>query len=410
MMKSKWLVLVAALCLVFALAISASAKTKLRVVWMDYDARFNTVYQTMEQDFEKENPDIDVETIILPWNEGHDRLVTWIAGRQAPDIANTGTRWVLEFNDMGVLEPLDKWLSPEFIKGFYPGALEARIKGKLYGLPVAMSARTLFYRSDLISKPPTTWSELVKVAQEVTSKHKIYGIGVSGKKFVELTEFVYYLYGNGGSFFEIEPDGSYGKAKFNDKAGVEALQFMVDLVHKYKVTEPNVTENDRGSLQDLFIAGKLAMVETGPWFAAMLQERAPNLKWGVAPMPHNDGKPQSTLMVTDSIVMFKSSKNKEAAVKYLNFIYQDKYRLEFNKAFGMLPVRASVGAMSYFQTPYYKVYIDQLPRAQGWPLMSEWAKAEDVLWDAVGAALLKIKPPKQALDEAAKEIDAYRRK
>jgi multiple sugar transport system substrate-binding protein len=395
--------------LLLTLAGNAAPKTKIRVVWMDYDASENTVYQTLEEEFEKENPDIDVETVILPWNEGHDRLVTWIAGRHAPDIANIGTRWALEFHEMGALEPLERWLPQKFIKGFYPGALEARLEGKLYGLPVAMSARTLFYRSDLIPKPPATWSELLKVAKDVTSKHDIYGIGMSGKKTAEVCEYAYYIFGNEGAFFETNPDGTYGKPAFNNKAGAEALQFMVDLVHKHKVTQPNVGEHDRGLLQDLFIAGDLAMVETGPWFASMLEERAPNLKWDVAPMPCNDGKTQSTLMVTDSIVMFNTSKNKQAAAKYLEFIFRDKYRLAFNKAFGMLPVRYSVGQMDYFQTPYYKVYVDQLPTAQGWPLVSEWARVEDSLMDAVTAALLKRKTPQQALDEVAKQAEVWMR-
>ena len=189
------------LCLLLlTLTANAAAKTKIRVVWMDYDATENVVFQTLKEEFERENPDIEVETIILPWNEGHDRLVTWIAGRQAPDIANIGTRWALEFHEMGVLEPLEKHLSQSFLDGFYPGSLEARIDGELYGLPVALSARTLFYRSDLIPEPPATWSELVKVAQEVTSKHDVYGIGISGKKTAEVCEYAYYLFGNEGSF------------------------------------------------------------------------------------------------------------------------------------------------------------------------------------------------------------------
>jgi hypothetical protein len=61
----------------------------------------------------------------------------------------------------------------------------------------------------------------------------------------------------------------------------------VDLVHTHQVTEPDVAQHNRDTLQDLFLAGKLAMIATGPWFAGMIPERAKDLKWAVAPMPRN---------------------------------------------------------------------------------------------------------------------------
>ena len=400
---------IALLCTgILALPAQSGGAVSIKAVWMEYDARFNTFWQQLKQDFEKTSPGITVDTVVVPWSEGHDRLVTWIAGNQAPDIAIVGTRWILEFNKMGVVEPVDTLFPKPFLAKFIGPALEARISGRLYGVPVALSARSLYYRTDLIKTPPQTWQDLLAVAQQANKPPDVYGIGVSGKKFAELTEYVYYLYGNGGDFFVTNPDGSYGKCRVNDAAGVEALQFMVDLANKYKVTEPNVGENDRGTLQDLFLAGKLAMIETGPWFGGMVQERAKNLQFAVAPMPHNQGKKQQTLLVTDSIIVFKSSKHKDAVVKFLQFAYDDPRRLEFDKDFGMLPTETSVSQNSFFQTAFYKPFIQQLPTAKPWPLMAEWSKVEDVMWDAVTAALLRAKAPQQALNDACREIDQAR--
>ncbi len=400
---------IAMLCTgILALPAIGGGAVSIKAVWMEYDARFNTFWQQLKQDFEKTSPGITVDTVVVPWSEGHDRLVTWIAGNQAPDIAIVGTRWILEFNKMGVVEPVDTLFPKPFLAKFIGPALEARISGRLYGVPVALSARSLYYRTDLIKTPPQTWQDLLTVAQQANKPPDVYGIGVSGKKFAELTEYVYYLYGNGGDFFVINADGSYGKCRVNDAAGVEALQFMVDLANKYKVTEPNVGENDRGTLQDLFLAGKLAMIETGPWFGGMVQERAKNLQFAVAPMPHNQGKKQQTLLVTDSIIVFKSSKHKDAVVKFLQFAYDDPRRLEFDKDFGMLPTETSVSQNSFFQTPFYKPFIQQLPTAKPWPLMAEWSKVEDVMWNAVTAALLRSKAPQQALNDACREIDQAR--
>ncbi len=51
--------------------------------------------------------------------------------------------------------------------------------------------------------------------------------------------------------------------------------------------------------------------------ATMLEQRGATFEWDVAPIPHFEGKPQSSLIVTDSIVLFKDSKVKE---KLLNFL------------------------------------------------------------------------------------------
>jgi multiple sugar transport system substrate-binding protein len=409
-MRRRLLIAIVLVACVLALLLPSQvgAAAKIRAVWMEYDARYNTFWQTIERDFEAAHPDVDVETVILPWNEGHDRLVTWIAGNQAPDLALVATRWILEFGDTGVVEPLDTLFPKEFLDAFIAPALEARVKGRLYGLPVALSARALYYRTDLIRTPPGTWQELVTAARQAHKPPAVYGLGLSGKKYAELTEFVYYLYGNGGDFFTVNPDGGYGKCRVNDAAGVEALQMMVDLVHTHQVTEPDVAQHNRDSLQDLFLAGKLAMIATGPWFAGMIQERAKDLKWAVAPMPRNQGKPQQTLLVTDSIMVLKTSQQKDAVVKFLQFLYLDRYRLAFNKDFGMLPVRKSVAKDAYFQRPTVRPFIDQLPGAKPWPLMAEWSKAEDILWNAVTAALLRTRTPKQALDDACRQIDRAR--
>jgi len=140
----------------------------------------------------------------------------------------------------------------------------------------------------------------------------------------------------------------------------------------------------------------------------MIQERAKTMPFAVAPMPYNQGKKQQTLLVTDSIIVFKSSRNKDAVVKFLEFAYGKERRLEFDKDFGMLPVVKSVAQDAFFQTPFYKPFIEQLPTAKPWPLTADWSKVEDIMWDAVTAALLKAKSPQQALNDACAAIDQAR--
>ena len=68
----------------------------------------------------------------------------------------------------------------------------------------------MLYRTDLMDKAPETFEEMTEIAKKINNPPDIYGLGMSGKKYTELTEFAYYLYGNGGDFFEMTPEESLG--------------------------------------------------------------------------------------------------------------------------------------------------------------------------------------------------------
>ena len=87
---------------------------------------------------------------------------------------------------------------------------------------------------------------------------------------------------------------------------------------------------------------------------------------------------------------------------------RDKIDVVDYKDFGMLPTEKSVARDAYFQTDFYRPFIQQLPTAKPWPLTADWSKVEDVMWDAVTAALLNTKSAKAALDDACREIDKAR--
>lgn len=46
--------------------------------------------------------------------------------------------------------------------------------------------------------------------------------------------------------------------------------------------------------------------------------------------------------------------------------------------------------------------------AKGWPLVAEWTECTDIIWNAIGQVFLGKATPKEALDNAAKQIDAIR--
>ena len=86
--------------------------------------------------------------------------------------------------------------------------MEAKIKGKLMGLPIAAGARIMAINNSLTKAVPTTMEELEVDAKKITKPGKVYGLIMPGKTYTELTDFAYYFYSAGGDFFAVNADGS----------------------------------------------------------------------------------------------------------------------------------------------------------------------------------------------------------
>jgi multiple sugar transport system substrate-binding protein len=150
------------------------------------------------------------------------------------------------------------------------------------------------------------------------------------------------------------------------------------------------------------------MFMSGGFTGAILDQRGVEFEWAPALIPHFEGKPRAPLFITDTVVMFNTSKDKAAAAKFLEFFYQDEWRLQFDKLVGFPPITKSLGDDPYFQKPTYQAMVQSMEGSKPWPLIAEWPECTEYIWNAVSSVLLGEKDPQTALDEAAAEIDALR--
>jgi multiple sugar transport system substrate-binding protein len=386
----------------------AQQKQKVTFYWALYDGLTEEFRAQLEKDFNASHPDIEVEIVPIPWDLLYDKITTAIAGGNPPEIAVAGTRWIIEFMKMGAIEEVTKYVSQKTIKNISPGAMEAKIGGKLMGLPVAAGARILAYNANVVKKVPRTMEELREEAIRYNNPPNRYGLIMPGKKHTELTDFAYYFYAAGGDFFEKRPDGSYGKCTVNSPAGVKALTFMVDMATKDKIVPEGFLSLDRMSSHPIFYAGKAAFCFIGAWVESAAKQAGATFKIGYGQIPPFKGQKQQSLIITDSIVMFKNAKNLKAAGEFLDFFYQDKYKAKFDELIGFPPVTISASKLPQFQTPLYKTLSKAAMTAKGWPLIEGWEEYNSIIWDANVEAFLGRKTPQQALDDAAKKIDELR--
>ncbi|MGF6931310.1 multiple sugar transport system substrate-binding protein [Paraburkholderia sp. UCT70] len=315
------------------IAVAAHADT-VRITVSHYSDATGPYFNKMAHEFEKANPGTTIKIEEVNWDSLQQKIQTDIMGGANSDLAIVGTRWLLDFVKDDVAEPLDGYMDASFKDRFIGQMLApGEVKGKVYGLPIAASTRALYYNKDLLAKAgysngPKTWNDVVDASKKLKAMG-IAGFGLQGREIETDVYFYYALWSYGGDVI-----GKDGKAAFNSPAGVKAATLYKTMIAE-GLTEAGVTGYSREGVQNLFKQGRVAMVISLPLLSKQIAKEAPDLKYGIDPIP--TGTTQATYAVTDSIMMFKNSRVKKSAWKFLDFLFTKGPRVEFSKTEGFLP-------------------------------------------------------------------------
>jgi multiple sugar transport system substrate-binding protein len=400
----KGLVLRAALVAGLSLAVLTSAFAgTVKITVAKYSARTGPYFAEAERAFEAANPDTDIQIEVVPWDALGQKLTADIAAGTNPDIAIIGTHWLIDYVKRDVVEPLDGFITDEFSGRFIDPFLSAAVMGgKTYGLPIAASARAMYYNKDLFAKagiaePPKTWDELKAAAEKISALGEdVHGFGLQGR---EIETDIYYYYAMWSQGVEILDEN--GRSGLSSDGAIAAARIYKELIDK-GFTQPNVTLYSRPDVERLFKQGKIGMMITAP----LLKEDAPKLNYGVTPIPAGPTGARGTYGVTDSIIMFKNSKSKEEAWKFLDYLFTTGMRARFTQDEGFLPVNKEVAQMDYYvNDANRKAFTELLPSARFTPLVAGWDEAAQKTIDALQKIYLGAGEPNATLKDAAEEID-----
>jgi len=376
--------------------------------WAGYDGLTEDFRAQLESAFNKQSMDAQIQIVPVPWDSLQDKLNTAVAGGAPPDISVVGTRWILDYMATDSVVPVAPYVSKATLDNINPAAMEAKVKGKLMGLPIAAGARILALNASITKQVPKTIEELEQYATKYNDPPRHYGLFMPGKEHTELTDFCYYFYGAGGNYFETLPDGSYGKCTVNSPAGVKALSFMAKLALQDKVVEDNFTTYDRIHGHPLFYAGKIAYVMIGAWVDSAMKQAGATFPVIYADIPSFAGEKPAGLIITDSVAFFTKGKNLQAAGKFVDFFYQKQWKGKFDQLIGFPPVTLDAAKDPFWSTPLYKALNHAALTARPWPLVDGFDTLNHETWVACEKVFQGQATPKEALDAAAAAVDKAR--
>jgi multiple sugar transport system substrate-binding protein len=362
--------------------------------------------------FEKEYPNITVEFEPVPSGRSSDKLLTEIAGGNAPDTAFVDAGFVQALASRGALMDLDGYIAgsevvatDDYVEGFRNTAL---LGGSMYGLPFDGETTGLFYRTDLfdqagIENPPATWEEFEQTAAALTDPaKKQYGVAIFS------TEAAYYwypwLWQAGGD--TLSADGQ--DVAFDSPEGVEAAQFYVNLAQKY--APPDYLASDSWNGRVAFATGKVGMYIAGSWFAGQMLSEFPDIegKWATAPLPKGPAGCATTL-AGDSLVMLGSTQQRDAAWLWIEFLSRPENMATWTigePTTTLLPPRESL--LNSPQLAKDKPFLQGFADDMGCAVTStveqpKYPEVEAVLNEKLGEAMYGDITPEVALQQAAVE-------
>jgi len=193
----------------------------------------NGVYKSLVDDFNKQNNGVHVNyNSNAPADTGQllTILTTMLRARStAYDVFPMDIIWPPEFGANGWTVPLqDKWPASDRAN-YLPGPLAGcTYNGKLWAAPTRTDAGLIYYRTDIIKTPPSTWAEMTSMAKaNAPSKAKV-GYVWQGAQYEGLVcDFTEVLYGYGGSV--LDPNDPK-KVTVNSPEGIAALTLMTSWV------------------------------------------------------------------------------------------------------------------------------------------------------------------------------------
>jgi multiple sugar transport system substrate-binding protein len=168
---------------------------------------------------------------------------------------------------------------------------------------------------------------------------------------------------------------SYYGEEFNKNFDVEkslGIKFYKELRDKYK-TAPSKSQVGSSTLAQMFLDGKIALYLSGRWMYPIISEKA-NFNWAVINFPYGEG-----LQPCDASgwAIAKSSKNKKAALKFVEYLTNENSSKYFAQTGLVVPARIKASKLLDNKEHNERVFLEVIKYSKTYPVTKNYKKLVD---------------------------------
>lgn len=354
-------------------------------VWLAADYAGAKLFGDINAAFERAHPGVQVRTLGVPWEDMATKVKTAVIGGRPPDVAH---QHPFALGAQGFAEALD--IPQAELDEFLPGALDdVRWRGRTYGVPLDVNCTVLVYDRDRLAEagvpaPARDYSladwrrDLKRLTDPATRR---FGLGLATGAW----HCFAFVRANGGELLT-ETNGRM-RATFTDPRTVEAVRYLTGLGWTDRVgPAPTTKLRDYDDAGALFTSRRAAMIYTGPWDFAAIAEKAPAMRFGVAPFPAGlDGVRRGSVQGGGGLFVPKGAAERALALDWMRIATSAEFAARLASELHRYPARRDVLAAIAASAPaHVRAFLDALPGARPYRL-DAYPQANQAFLDAVKA-------------------------
>lgn len=416
-MKKLIICLVATLTVtLFGLTGFAIGATEITLIMPSHEADILGYFEKKAVEFERQTG-TKVNIVSADWDHVADKVLPALAaGSSAYDIVEFDNCWVAQFAQTGWLRPLEAYAGENYIKGMLPALLNLfSAKGHLYGITWNNDLRLFMYNARMLKQAgigdcPETWSELVEQSGRLQAAGIAkYGFIANWEKGQALTnDHTVMVRSFGGRILD-----KNGDPALDSPEAIAALQFMVNVLHKYKIADPASLTSSQKIAQEVFLRGDTAFFPQA-WAGLYAYSRNPEVsrvvgEVEVAPKPLGVTKDMgSILSLPEALAISTSSKHPDEAWAFLKFISNKEANKAQSLAIGSFPIWTDLfnDPELLRKFPYWKGFGLQSRYLEGLPAVTWYNELSEIQSVEVMNALVRSKTVEQATRDMMRAIKA----
>lgn len=388
--------------------------------------------------YEAQYPNVNIEYRVFRYEDYADELINAFAEDRGPDVFSLPASWVRAYQAkispmpasvrVGV-QTVKQGITKEVVwssatvplptlaqveRDFAPAVPEDVIiadpadgKSKVYGLPLALDTLALYYNKSMldaagIPEPARTWDQ---VQQTVNTLTKVDVKGFITQSAIALgaianidraADILALLVGqNGGSVMKSRGDVTLGAIpreladKIKEPPAFGAVKFYMDFAtpstayYTWNSTMPQALE--------AFAQGKVAYFLGYSYHAPVIRARAPQLKFGIAPVPQIEGNSPVNMANYWVETVSRKSAHQDHAWNFIRYATSADGVKPYLAATGKPTALRSLIKSQLTQSPV-DVFAGQVLTARSWYWGKDSATAEKALTGIVDDLFLLAEP------------------
>ncbi len=366
------------------------------VFWTLQLGTFDKYINGIISEFEKDNPNIKIKWVDVPYSEGEKRTLAALLTDNPPDLINLTPDFSAMAAQKNALYEIPKDVMVAYPEPMYPSL---SYNGKFFAIPFYLTSAITFVNNDLVKKSginvlPKSYDDIFSLAEKVK---------VSTGNFVEMPTvnendtFLKIL-----NKYGISPDKGFQSEK--SKKIFEEYKY---LYQNNLIPKESLTQSHREALEK-YMSGQIVFLQAGANFLNIVKENAPTVYENTSLAPQivgSTGKYDFSLM---NLIIPSKAKNKDMALKFALFLTNKQNQLEFAKLTSVLPVNKEALSDEYFKKSSTKEELARKISAEqiqniGEGLKNTRNKKNIIL--LTNTALAEIMSGKADVDFALKEFD-----